>query len=70
MYAASGASPIPAPSPKTWHGASAWVPQCALIVKHVDPHGAPVWAPAVSRHVNGTSPGHTGVVSEIGREMS
>jgi hypothetical protein len=46
------------------------VPQCALIVKHVDPQGAPPDGLAVSRQVKGTSPGHTGVASEIFREMS
>jgi hypothetical protein len=46
------------------------VPQCALIVKHVEPKGAPEPPLSVSRHENGTSPGQTNVDSEIRREMS
>ncbi len=58
------------PSSKRWLGASACVPRCALIVKHVEPQGAPTPRRAVSRQENPTSPGHAGVSSEIVREMS
>jgi hypothetical protein len=54
----------------TWLGASACVPQCALIEKHVEPHGAAVPGLEISRQLNPTSPGQTGVSSEMRRETS
>src|ERR1700724_3518210 len=46
---------------RTWSGASAWVPTCGLEVKDDTLTLAPAAIDEAQPHVNGVSPGHSGV---------